>query len=93
MALEKNTRVFARIATESRQDDIKHDDILQNLFCQQEDMKRVLFSWIHHKICSHPLYVLYWSKPGLTIYYTKSITGATGTDCCPNAGGKQMFYY
>ena len=46
MTLEKNTIVFDRIEAESRQDDTKHDDILQSLN-HQEDMEKILFNWIH----------------------------------------------
>ena len=94
----KNSRVFAQIACESRQDGRKHDDTLQSLLYQQEDMKRSCSVGFIQKVCAQPLYVFYWSKAGLTLYHEKSSTNAlfwdaTGSVCRRNHDGKQMLYY
>ena len=79
MALDKILECLLDLQPKSRQDDTKHDDILQSLLYQQEDMEKKSCSLgFIKKVFAFPLYIFYWSKPGLTIYYIQSTTDATG---------------
>ena len=94
----KNSRVYTQIACESRQNGRKHDDTLQSLLYQQEDMKQNCSIGFIQKICAKPLYVYYWSKAGLILYHEKANTNtlfwdATGSVCRRTDDGKQLLYY
>ena len=94
----KNSRVYSQIACESRQEGRKHDDTLQSLLYQQEDMKKNGAIGFIQKICAKPLYLYYWSEAGLILYHEKASTNtlfwdATGSVCRRTDDGKQMLYY
>ena len=94
----KNSRVYAQIACESRQEARRSDNILSSLLSQQHDMKKDCPTGFIQKICAKPLYVIYWSKGGLALYHERAASNAlfwdaTGSVCRRSDDGKQMLYY
>jgi len=92
----KNTVVFRKIASQSRQTRFDQNEIKSLLLMKQEMIaggKEFI-----RKICVDPLYVLYWSEEGLKIYHKLGIHypiswDATGSVVRSISEGKMMLYY
>ena len=65
MALDKILEYLLESQPKSCQDDTKHDDILQSLLYQQDDVEKILFSWIHQKsLCTSAICLLLGQNQG-----------------------------